>query len=69
MTNSIVQLINELPQDNITVKVLKALDFIAPGQWNNIVNFDEMIRQVTGETDPQIISKIQERSIILYYRS
>jgi hypothetical protein len=66
MTTSIVQLVDGLPQDNITVKVLKALDFVTPIQWNNLVNFDEMIRQVTGETDPKIISKIKDRSIILY---
>jgi hypothetical protein len=67
MDKSIIQLVDELPADNITVKVLKALDYVAPGEWNNLVGFDNNIRTITGETDPQIIQKIRDRAVSLYH--
>lgn len=67
MDKSIIQLVDELPTDNITVKVLKALNYIAPSQWNNLVGFDNSIRNITGETDPNIIKKIRDRVVILYH--
>lgn len=66
MGDSIIDLVNQLPTNNITVRVLKALDFMAPGQWNNTVGFDETIRVVTGEHDPKLIQRIKERSLALY---
>lgn len=67
MDKSIIQLVDELPNDNITVKVLKALDFVAPGQWTNTIGFDNTIRAITGETDANIIQKIRDRAVILYH--
>ncbi|MUG93426.1 hypothetical protein F7734_13700 [Scytonema sp. UIC 10036] len=67
MDKSIIQLVDELPSDNITVKVLKALDYVAPGQWNNLVGFDNSIRAITGETNPQVIQQIRDRAIVLYH--
>ncbi|HLO89134.1 MAG TPA: agenet domain-containing protein [Nostocaceae cyanobacterium] len=67
MDKSIIQLIDELPGDNITVKVLKAIDFVAPSQWNNLVGFDNTVRAVTGETDAKVIQKIRDRATALYH--
>jgi hypothetical protein len=50
----------------MTVKVLKALDFIVPGKWENLVGFDNTISAVTGETTPEKIAKIRDRAIDLY---
>lgn len=66
MDKSIIQLIDELPTDNITVKVLKALDFVVPGQWNNLVGFNHSIRTITGETEDRVIQKISDRAMVLY---
>jgi hypothetical protein len=66
MDKSIIQLVNELPNDNITVKVLKALDFVAPGQWTNLLGFDNSVRAITGETDANVIQKISDRATTLY---
>ncbi|MDB9519757.1 Tudor-knot domain-containing protein [Roseofilum reptotaenium CS-1145] len=66
MAKSIIQLVDELPEDNITVKVLKALDFVAPGEWNNVIGFDLTITHFTGETDPKIIQRIRDRAAALY---
>lgn len=67
MDKSIKQLVDELPADNITVKVLKALDFVAPGQWTNLVGFDQSIQAITGETDPKMIERIRDRAVALYH--
>lgn len=66
MDKSIIQLVDELPTDNITVKVLKALDYIAPGEWINLVGFDNSIGTITGETDAKVIQKIRDRAATLY---
>jgi hypothetical protein len=66
MDKSIIQLVDELPNDNITVKVLKALDFVAPGQWTNLLGFDNSISAITGETDANVIQKIRDRATTLY---
>jgi hypothetical protein len=66
MSQSIIQLLDQLPTDNITIKVLKALDFVAPGQWQNTVGFEQTIRVVTQEHDPAIIQRIKEKALALY---
>jgi len=50
----------------MTIMVLKSLDFVVPGEWNNLVGFDNTIREVTGETDEEIIQQIGDRAVWLY---
>ncbi len=57
MDKSIIQLVDELPTDNITVKVLKALNYVAPGEWSNLTGFENNIRSITGVTDAKVIQK------------
>ncbi|AKG20696.1 Tudor-knot domain-containing protein [Calothrix sp. 336/3] len=66
MDKSIIQLVDELSNDNVTVKVLKALDFVAPGEWSNLSGFENSIRVITGETDANVIKKISDRAASLY---
>ena len=66
MSDSIVELVDNLPEDNITIKVLNALDFVVPGEWENVVGFDNAISAITGETDPDTIGQIRDRAIELY---
>jgi hypothetical protein len=65
-TEPIYKLVDELPTRSITVRVLKAIDFIAPGEWENLVGFTETIHAVTGETDDALVQKIGERAIALF---
>ncbi len=62
----IFELVDQLPSNNMTVFVLRSLDFVVPGQWQNIVGFENTIRTVTGETDESMIQQIGERAIYLY---
>ena len=66
MSQSIVELVDNLATDNITVKVLKTISTFTPGKWENLVGFDNTITAVTGATDPDEISKIRDRAINLY---
>lgn len=66
MSKSIFELVDKLPKDNMTVKALRALDFVIPGQWENVVGFENTIRTVTGETDEELIQQIGDRAIYLY---
>lgn len=66
MSKPIHKLVDDLPTNNVTISMLRALDFVAPGEWQNVVGFENTIRTVTGETDESIIQQIGERAIYLY---
>lgn len=66
MSKAIFDLVNDLPTNNITVSMLRSLDFVAPGQWQNLVGFENTIRAVTGETDESLIQQIGDRAVYLF---
>ena len=66
LTAPLDQLVDSLPAQGLTVQALKALDFIAPGQWVNINRFDNMIRVVTGNGDEAYVQAVRQRALALY---
>jgi hypothetical protein len=66
VSKPIYELVDELPKGGLTVSALRSLDFVVPGQWNNLVGFDNTIRAVTGETDESLIQQIGERAVTLF---
>ena len=66
MSKPIFEIVDQLPTDNMTVKVLKTLDFVVPGEWENLVGFENTIRTVTGETDEEMIQAIGDRAVYLF---
>ncbi|MFQ4145586.1 hypothetical protein [Chlorogloeopsis sp. ULAP02] len=66
MSKPIYELVDELPKGGLTVGALNSLDFVVPGQWNNLVGFVNTIRVVTGETDEALIQQIGERAVTLF---
>ena len=66
MSKPIYEIVDELPTDNMTIKVLKTLDFVVPGEWENLVGFENTIRTVTGETDEEMIQAIGDRAVHLF---
>ncbi|WP_394836783.1 hypothetical protein LVJ94_07730 [Pendulispora rubella] len=66
MSKPLHELLQELPTTNVTTTVLKGLDYLVPGQWQNITSIEEMIKSVTGEEDQELVQKIGERAIMLY---
>ncbi|NEQ35706.1 MAG: hypothetical protein F6K40_05135 [Okeania sp. SIO3I5] len=66
MSDSIIELLNELPSDNLTVKTLNALDFVVPGEWENVIGFNQTIEIITGESDADRILDIGNKALELY---
>lgn len=66
MSTSISDLVNDLPSGGMTVHVLQALDFVVPGQWHNVVNFEALVKEVTKESDPKVIQAVIARANVLY---
>ncbi|MGY6529074.1 MAG: hypothetical protein ACXITR_04025 [Cyanobacterium sp.] len=66
MSKSIYDLVDNLPKRNVTTMVLNSLDFVVPGQWQNPTNFEQMIRDISKETDEKWIQKIGDRAVWLY---
>jgi hypothetical protein len=66
MSKPIFEIVDELPESGMTVLLLKSLDFVVPGQWQNLVGFENTIRAVTGESDEALIQAVGERAIHLY---
>jgi len=66
MSKPIYELVDDLPKGGLTVTALKSLDFVIPGQWNNLVGFENTLRTVTGETDPELTQQIGDRAVQLF---
>lgn len=66
MSKAIYELVDELPTGGLTVMALRSLDFVIPGQWQNLTGFENTIRTVTGETDEGLIQQIGDRAVTLF---
>jgi hypothetical protein len=66
MSKAIFELVDQLPKRNMTTLMLQSLDFVVPGQWQNTVGFENMIREVTGEDDESIIQQVGDRAVRLF---
>jgi hypothetical protein len=66
VSESIFDLVDNLPNNNITTMMLRSLDSIVPGEWENTVGFVNTIRKVTGESDENLIQQIGDRAVWLY---
>jgi hypothetical protein len=66
MSESLNAVLEALPQKSLTTHILDALDTFVPGEWRNITVFEEMVREVTSETDDAIIQQVGERAIQLF---
>ncbi|OQY45042.1 MAG: hypothetical protein B6242_11370 [Anaerolineaceae bacterium 4572_78] len=63
---SIDELLDGLPDRNLTIYMLQALNFVVPGQWSNTTGFENYIKLVTGESDKAMIQRIGDRTKELY---
>lgn len=63
MAESIHLVLENLPQSSLTTHLLGALDYIVPGEWQNITVFQDMIVSVTGDSDEALVQQVGERAI------
>jgi len=50
----------ELNDSRLTPLVLEALDFVVPGEWEDIRSLDALVEDVVGEPDPRVAAKARE---------
>ncbi|NCG22055.1 MAG: hypothetical protein GWP91_23820 [Rhodobacterales bacterium] len=55
-----------LGESRITPAVLNALDFVVPGEWENVTSLEEAIESYLDITDPVEVAKIKARAEELY---
>jgi hypothetical protein len=66
MSKAIYEYVDQLATGGPTVMALRSLDFVVPGQWQNLVGFENTIRAVTGETDESLTQQIGDRAVTLF---
>ncbi|MBK6459906.1 MAG: hypothetical protein IPF92_02690 [Myxococcales bacterium] len=66
MTHNLEELLSSLPESNMTVRLLNFLDYLVPGEWNNITSLHLAVREATGETDEDVLGAVAGRAIELY---
>lgn len=65
-TNNLEELLASLPESNMTVRLLHMLDYLVPGEWNNVNSLHLAVREATGEGEEDVIGAIAGRAIELY---
>ena len=50
----------DLADSRLTPVVLNALDFIVPGEWEDVTSLDDLVEDVVGERDPAVAAKARE---------
>ena len=60
------QILQELEESNWTTRALGMLDYIVPGEWENVTRFERMVELATGESDQGVIQQVGEKAIEIY---
>ena len=66
MAKPIYETLDGLSRRGMTLRMLNLVDWVVPGKYVNVVGFEETIRFHTGESDPEFIQQVAERSIHLF---
>ncbi len=62
---SVIRAVDALPTSGLTITALQLLDRIVPGQWVNTTSFEDILREVSGETKLGVNNALRERAIKL----
>jgi hypothetical protein len=60
--STVLERLDRLPRRNLTVLAIKGISTLVPGGWHNITSADELIADVMGSTDPELISQVRARA-------
>jgi len=60
--STVLERLDRLPRRNLTVLAIKGLSTLVPGGWHNITSADELIADVMGSNDPELISQVRARA-------
>ena len=63
--SSVLERLYRLPRRNLTVLAIKGLSTLVPGGWQNITRADDLIGDVLGSADPELIRQVRARADLL----
>jgi len=66
MSTPLHALVEGLPETSLTTRVLDGLDIFVPGEWRNITVFEQLVKDVTQESDDALIQQVGEGAIALF---
>jgi hypothetical protein len=62
MSSTVLERLERLPRRDLTVLAIRGISTLVPGGWRNITSADELIREVMGSDDPQLIAQVRQRA-------
>ncbi len=65
MSGIVIASLEQLPRDGLTVSALEALDFVVPGEWENVTSFDVLVKQVSGVDKPALAAAVRQKALAL----
>ncbi len=66
MSQNLEQLIKDLSKNNLTITLLQSLAPMIVGKWDNFIELETAIREITGEENPELIEEIKNHALSLY---
>ncbi len=66
MSDPIASALSALPSRDVTVRLLELLDFVVPGEWDNITDMTRMIEEAVGETNPHVVARLTREAERVY---
>jgi len=60
--STVLERLERLPRRNLTVLALKGISLLVPGGWTNVTRADELIAEVVGGRDADLIRQVRQRA-------
>ncbi len=61
----VIASLEQLPTDGLTVSALRSLDFVVPGEWDNVTSFDALVDQVSGSDKPGLAAQVRAKALAM----
>jgi hypothetical protein len=62
MSATVLERLERLPRRNLTVLALRGISTLVPGGWHNLTSASELISEVMGSDDPELIQQVRSRA-------
>ena len=62
MSATVLERLERLPRRNLTVLSLRGISTLVPGGWRNVTSAEELISDVLGSSDPELIREVRGRA-------
>ncbi|MFY7695535.1 MAG: hypothetical protein ACOVQK_04250 [Cyanobium sp.] len=62
MSATVLERLERLPRRNLTVLSLRGISTLVPGGWRNVTSAEELISEVLGTSDPELMQQVRDRA-------